>query len=178
MTKASQLTAGSASGARSGLGRSTKTKLPAGFRDEEEGPLSKHWRTYFLAKLVETSNVSLSAKAAGISVSRVYRARRDHAGFAAEWRLALREGYDNLEMELLAYLRAEKPEHKMDVANALRLLAHHRQAVAHERAQDDDRSEQEVLDSIDAMIDEMRQRRQENAAILAEGDPGTPDDED
>jgi hypothetical protein len=42
--------------------------------------------------------------------------------------------------------------------------------VAHERAAQDDRSEQEVLDSIDAMIDSMRERAAANAAQLQGSD--------
>jgi len=89
--------------------------------------------------------------------------------------VALAQGYENLEMELLGYLRAPAPERKMDVANAIRLLTLHRQSVAHQRANQDDRSEQEVLDSIDAMIDDMRQRAAANAAQLAEAE--APDEQ-
>ncbi|MDP3906333.1 hypothetical protein [Novosphingobium sp.] len=135
-----------------------------------ETSLNKHWRTYFLAALVETSCVKASAAVAGISPTRAYRARREDPAFAAQWRTVLAEGYENLELELLAYLRNPDPARKLDVANALRLLAHHRTAKAEQRAPTDDRSEQEVLDSIDAMIDQMRERAAANAALLAEPD--------
>ena len=170
MSKAQTAPAAAASAAR-GKARLKQTKLPPRLRESGgEDRLNKHWRTYFLAALVETSNVTRSAERAGISVSRVYRVRREHPGFAAEWRQALCEGYENLEMELLGYLRDPDGGRKMDVANAIRLLAQHRQSVAHERAAQDDRSEQEVLDSIDAMIDSMRERAAANAAQLGESD--------
>ena len=174
MSKAQSAPAAAACAAR-GKARLKRTKLPPRLRESEgDDRLNKHWRTYFLAALVETSNVTRSAERAGISVSRVYRVRREHHGFAAEWRQALCEGYENLEMELLGYLRDPDAGKKMDVANAIRLLAQHRQSVAHERAAQDDRSEQEVLDSIDAMIDSMRERAAANAAQLQDGpdEPG------
>ncbi len=55
-------------------------------------------------------------------------------------------------------------------ASGTPLPAQHRQSVAHERAAQDDRSEQEVLDSIDAMIDSMRERAAANAAQLQDSD--------
>ena len=151
--------------------RKTHTKItPAQRAAGGEKSLDKHWRTYFLAALVETSNVKASAAQAGISPSRVYKVRREDSNFAAQWLVALYEGYMNLEMEVLCYLRNPDPEKKMDVANAIRMLARRRELVAHERALEDNRSEQEVLDSIDAMIDGMRQRAAANAALLAEDD--------
>lgn len=147
-----------------------KTTLKATRRMREEGdnPGDRHWRTRFLDHLVATSNITAAAKEANISPSRAYRMRRSDPDFAAKWQEALAEGYENLEMELLCYLRNPNPDHKMDVANAIRLLTLHRQSVAHRRAQTDDRSEKEVLDSIDAMIDQMRERAAANAALLAE----------
>jgi len=123
-----------------------------------EGPLDKHWRTYFLQELAATSNVTRSAEKAGASLSRVYKTRREHPGFAAEWRHALCEGYEHLEMEVLAHLRGNDPERKMDVANAIRLLSAHRKTVTETRAFEEEDDEQAVLDSIDAMIDRMRKR--------------------
>ena len=89
------------------------------------------------------------------------------SGPAAQWRIALAQGYENLEMELLANLRAPGKAAKMDVANAIRLLSLHRETAARARALADNRNEAEVLESIDAMIDEMRERAAANAALLA-----------
>jgi hypothetical protein len=132
-----------------------------------EGPLNKHWRTYFLAALTDTSNVTAAAAQAGVAPSRAYKVRREDPEFAAKWRAALCDGYQNLEMEVLGFLRDKAPERKMDIAGAIRLLSLHRDTVARERIDSDRRDEREVYDSIDALIDEMRERAAANAAILA-----------
>ena len=124
-----------------------------------EGPVSTHWRTYFLQHLAATSNVSASAKKAGISLSRAYKTRREHADFAAAWRAALYEGYEYLEMEVLACLRGYDPERKLDIANAIRLLAAHRATVAEERARRGGRDEAAVFAALDRKLDAIRARR-------------------
>ena len=142
-------------------------KLPAKLREAEDIPGNRHWRAYFLAHLVETSNVTAAAKAAGVVPSRAYRTRQEDPDFAAQWRSALAQGYENLEMELLGHLRSPDPDRKLDIANAIRLLSLHRETAARERAMADNRNEQDVLDSIDAMIDEMRERAHANAALMS-----------
>jgi hypothetical protein len=154
--------------------KKSAVRLARGLR-EGDTPQNRHWRTYFLDHLVVTSNVTASAKAAGIAVSRAYKTRQDDPEFAARWRVALAQGYENLEMELLGYLRDPKAETKLDVANAIRLLTLHRQSVAQQRAHEDSRSEAEVLDSIDAMIDDMRSRAAANAALIAADTGDEPD---
>ncbi len=123
-----------------------------------EGKIDKHWRTYFLQKLAETSNVTASANFVGVATSRAYKTRREDAKFAAAWNAALFEGYQHLEMEVLGYLRAPDPDRKFDVANSLRILAAHKATVEKQRADPEEEDEQAVFDSIDAMIDEMRER--------------------
>jgi len=154
--------------ARPRRGPKKKTiKMPVLLREQgRDAALNRHWRAYFLAALVETSNITKAAAAAGITPSRAYRVRQDDPEFRALWMGALAEGYHNLEMELLGYLRDPRPDFKMDVANALRLLDRHRHLVAQQRALEDNRDEAEVLASIDAMIDEMRQRSAANTAVL------------
>jgi hypothetical protein len=175
MTKAT----GSPDGARSNRGRKRKhTRItPTQKEAGEEGAINKHWRTYFLQALAATSNVTQAAAEAGVSPSRAYKARREHPEFAAQWREALYEGYEHLEMEVLAFLRGNTPERKLDVANAIRLLAAHRETVARERAFREDEDEAEVLESIDAFIEDMRQRRAANTAILLAPDGDGPDDD-
>jgi hypothetical protein len=147
-------------------------KLAAG-----EEALHKHWRVYFLAALAETSNVTAACAASGASPSRAYKVRREDPAFAAAWRNALYEGYENLELEVLHRLRTGESDRKYDNASAIRLLAAHRETIARERARRDNRDEQAVLDSIDAMIDEMRERAAANAALLAgDGSGGDRDD--
>jgi hypothetical protein len=132
----------------------------------------KNWRQTFLANLADTSNVSAAAEAAQISLSWVYKTRREDSQFARQWFAALCEGYDNLEMDLLHRLRSgeakEADIRKYDNATAFRLLSVHRQAVARERAIQEDEDEQAILASIDAKLDSMRERAQQNAAF---GDP-------
>jgi hypothetical protein len=139
-------------------------------------PRHAGWRVAFFEVLVETSNVTVSAARAGVPLRTVYKTRRDDAGFAAKWRAALHEGYDNLEMELLGHLRAPNPARKMDVASSLRLLIAHRETVARERALREDDDEQAVLDSIDAFIEDMRQRRLANSTILLESEAADGED--
>ena len=67
-------------------------------------------------------------------------------------------------METLAFLRGGEAARKFDVTGAIRLLTMHREFMATERAAADNRSEQDVLDAIDATIDEMRERQAANAA--------------
>lgn len=132
----------------------------------------KNWRQTSLAALAESSNVTAAAACADISPSWVYKTRREDPGFARAWLSALCEGYDNLEMELLYRLRngesKDTADKKFDNATALRSLIAHRNSVAQERALRDNRNEQEVLDSIDAMIDKMRERAAANNALLLE----------
>ena len=135
-----------------------KVRVTKRARNEGDRPGTGHWRVYFLEHLVQTSNVRAAAAYAKVAPSRAYRTRKQDAGFARAWDAALAEGYRDLEMDLLAYLRNPSPDHKMDVASAIRLLTLHRQAVAQSRAAEEDEDEQAVLDSIDAMIDEMRKR--------------------
>jgi hypothetical protein len=142
---------------------------PAG--SEPIGPASRRWPTHFFEALAETSNVSASAALAKVTLRTVYKRRREDADFASRWLAALHEGYDNLEMELLGYLREPRGKPKMDVAAALRLLAAHRETVARYRAMREEEDEQAVLDSIDAFIEDIRQRRMVNAAILIEQEP-------
>jgi hypothetical protein len=153
--------------------RRSRTKMtPTQKGEHEDEPLNKHWRVYFLAALAETSNVTAACATSGASPSRAYKVRREDPAFARAWRDALFEGYENLEMEVLHRLRSGEADRKYDNANAIRLLAAHRETIARERARRDNRDEQAVLDSIDAMIDEMRERSAANAALLAEDDDG------
>lgn len=161
--------------------RKKQIKANARERAEEGGPVSNKWRIAFLQKLAETSNVSESAKFAGVATSRVYKVRRADAEFAGHWRAALMEGFENLKLETLCYLRSGDPGRRMDVANALKLLSLHVGTIAGDHAPADDRDEQEVLDSIDAMIDEMCERTAANEAEIARAaseDPGTADEEE
>lgn len=134
----------------------------------------KNWRETFLACLAETSNVTAAAECADISLSWVYKTKREDRGFAQAWLIALCEGYDNLEMELLCRLRhgeaRDVPAVKYDNATALRLLLAHRDARARYQAQQDNVSAEEVRASIDAKLARLREQVQAHDAAEA----GTP----
>lgn len=138
----------------------------------------KNWRTTFLATLADTSNITAAAQTAKISLSWVYKTRREDPEFKRQWFDALCEGYDNLEMDLLLRLRigeskeAEAP--KFDNAIAFRLLSQHRESVARFKAQREEESEEEILASINAKLDAMRERERAVSRMIA-GDPHAED---
>ncbi|MES2493477.1 MAG: hypothetical protein V4579_09390 [Pseudomonadota bacterium] len=132
----------------------------------------KNWRETFLACLAETSNVTAAAQCADISLSWVYKTKREDRDFAAAWLIALCEGYDNLELELLCRLRhgeaRDVPAVKYDNATALRLLLAHRDAKARYQAQQENVSAEEVRASIDAKLVRLREQVQAHEAADAE----------
>lgn len=136
----------------------SRTKIRAEQKFGEAPNINRHWRSLFLDCLAETSNVSASAIAAGINTSRAYKVRRQEREFAHAWNAALLEGYEHLELETLHRLRmgTEKDDPKFDIANALRLLAIHKETITRERAKSDTSSEETILTSINAKIDMMR----------------------
>jgi len=123
-----------------------------------ERPSARQWKKDFLEALAETSNVTASAQLAKVSPREVYRLRRTDSEFATEWRAALFEGYANLEMEVLCYLRDPAPERKMDVASALRLLSAHKDTIATERATRANVSAAEVRASIARKVEALREQ--------------------
>lgn len=129
----------------------------------------QRWTRPFLAALADTSNVAAAARKAGIDPSTAYHRRRVDAEFNREWQVALCEGYDNLEMELLHRLRtgevkpagaAKRASRSFDNATAFRLLVVHRESAARERALRDHVSAAEIRATIDRKIDDLRQRVQ------------------
>ena len=122
----------------------------------------KNWREKFLACLAETSNVTASAECADISLSWVYKTKREDRGFAEAWLEALCEGYDHLEMELLFRLRTGEsrdiPAVKYDNATALRLLLAHRDTRARYMARQANVTAEEVRASLDAKLAMLREQ--------------------
>jgi len=126
------------------------------------------WRKPFLAELAATSNVAASARKGGISTARAYEARRADAVFYREWQEALCEGYDHLEMSLLQRLRegeikpasgAKRGARVFDNGTAFRLLLAHKESAARQRAIVQNRNSEAIIDSINAKIEKMRERR-------------------
>ncbi len=120
------------------------------------------WHQDFFDGLAETSNVKAAAKHAKISTSQVYRLKRDDPEFARNWDEALLQGYEALELETLDRLRhgtkADGP--KYDIANALRLLAMHRESVTKHRALKAANNEEAMIRSINAKISTLRKVEQ------------------
>jgi hypothetical protein len=126
------------------------------------------WSKAFLAELAASSNVSASARNAGISTSTAYEMRRVNPEFNRRWLQALCEGYDHLEMELLHRLRsgevkpaggARRGVRSFDNAIAFRLLVAHRDSAARQRAIRDYEDTDQIILSINAKLDKMRERK-------------------
>ncbi|MXO75610.1 hypothetical protein GRI40_10320 [Altererythrobacter aerius] len=130
----------------------------------------------FLQELALTSNVAAAAAVADLPTARVYALRRSDPEFAKAWYAALAEGYDNLEMELLAHLRSAgeagggsssgEPGRKFDTATALRCLTAHRESVARERGRRTLADEVTTIASINAKIDALRARAKEGEQAI------------
>jgi len=150
-----------------------RTKLRPEQKTGEKDNLDRHWRGLFLDTLAETSNVSAAARISGANPSRAYKVRREEPEFARQWAEALVEGYQHLEMETLHRLRVGtgKDDNKFDIANALRLLALHRESVAREKARQSEASEEDVLASLDAKIQALRDHETQRAAALKAAAP-------
>ncbi len=142
--------------------RRNRTKIKAQLKQGEEPGLNRHWRSLFLDYLGESSNVSESARKAGVNASRAYKVRREEPEFAADWLAALWEGYVHLEMEVLRRLREGDQQtdaaEKYDFANAIRLLSAHRENAAKAQAAQRNVSASEVRASIDRKVAAIRQQ--------------------
>lgn len=157
-------------------------------RTNPEATMQSHWTTVFLAALADTSNVAAAARKAGIDVSTAYTRRRNDHDFNRQWQVALCEGYDNLEMDLLYRLRTgelkapagtKRASRSFDNATAFRLLAAHRESAVRERARRDHVSAEEIRAAIDRKVDELRRRvmaakAQRDAAALVHAIPPKP----
>ncbi len=142
-----------------------QVKIPAHVRKGEKDALTRHWQKHFLDHLAESSNVSESAKIAGINPSRAYLVRRQDPQFARQWLAALWEGYLHLEMEVLRRLRDGDQKagetDKYDFANAIRLLNAHRDNAARAQAEQRNVSADEIRASIDRKVERIRQQIRE-----------------
>ena len=140
--------------------RRKPVKIKRQFKEGEEPGLNRHWQGLFLDYLAESSNVSESARKAGANPSRAYKLRREDPEFARKWLAALYEGYLHLEMEVVRRLRdgdmQTENADKYDFANAIRLLAAHRDNAARAQAQQRNVSAAEVRASIDRKVEAIR----------------------
>jgi len=131
-------------------------------------PTFAQWSKVFLAELAASSNVTASARMAGVCTAAAYEARRQNAEFNRQWQQALCEGYDHLEMDLLRRLRggelkpasgAKRGVRSYDNATAFRLLLAHKEAAAKQRAIRNSEDSETIILSINAKLEAMRQRR-------------------
>ncbi|MHA7820383.1 MAG: hypothetical protein ACX930_12120 [Erythrobacter sp.] len=139
-------------------------KIPSHARKGEKEVLTRHWQKHFLDHLAQSSNVTESAKVAGVNPSRAYLVRRQDADFARAWVAALWEGYLHLELEVVRRLREgdmqTASKDKYDFANAIRLLAAHRDTAARAQAEQRNISAAEVRASIDRKVEAIRHQVQ------------------
>jgi hypothetical protein len=156
-------------------------------RPTVSGKPARAWSKTFLAALSDTSNVAAAARRAGVSTSAVYERRRTDVEFSRQWQLALCEGYDNLEMELLHRLRngelkpvtgAKRSVRSFDNGIAFRLLLAHKESATRTRAMRENVSAAQVRAAIDRKVAEIRERvlarrAAEVAALPAPAEPGS-----
>ncbi|MGH6786802.1 MAG: hypothetical protein ACREBO_08225 [Novosphingobium sp.] len=145
-------------------------------------PTFAQWSKVFLAELAATSNVTAAAKKAKAPISTVYDARRNRPEFNRAWFQALCEGYAHLEMELLHRLRtgevkpaagAKKGVRTFDNAIALRQLAAHKESVGRAKAVRSHADAEAIVQSINAKLEQMRQRRLAAAQRVIDAEPST-----
>jgi hypothetical protein len=131
-------------------------------------PTFAQWSKKFLAELANTSNVTASAKHAGIVTSTAYDRRRVDPEFNRDWQRALCEGYDNLEMDLLRRLRegeikpaagAKKGVRTWDNAVALRLLGAHKDSATRQRGMRSHEDSEAILQAINDKLRKIHDRR-------------------
>ena len=124
----------------------------------------RYWRKRFLETLAATSNLQSAAKAANVPLARAYEVRRMDTDFARAWQAAIADGYITLELEVIRRLRdgdlKTASGDKFDFANAIRLIAAHRDAMGRGGAQGEARnvSVAEVRAAIDRKIEDVQRR--------------------
>lgn len=110
-------------------------------RVAQRGKLTRECEQAFLAALSATANVTLSAAAVGASPRAFYRRKRQCPAFAREMRLALKRGWETLELALIEAGMPGMHQHDewrhndppalppMSVNQALQLLYLHQKAA-------------------------------------------------
>jgi hypothetical protein len=141
----------------------------------------------FLDHLAETSNVSVAAKRAGLSRSAVYRLRATSPAFSQGWQAAIATSYDELEFRMLKTARfgTLRPVKRADGsigrateyddAQGLKLLMAYKASVEKARPEPaigDPRAAAAARDRLEAMLDQIRKRLDDNATVAQSGGPG------
>jgi hypothetical protein len=124
----------------------------------------------FLASLAETCNVTLSAKAAGVSVAGVYKRRKQNAAFRAGWAEAIAAAYQRLELVMLdralngmekIVVRKDGSEERMrEYPNqiALHLLKMHRDSAAEAMKEPSETDVEEARERLFEKLQRLRRR--------------------
>lgn len=135
-------------------------------------------RKQFLTALAETSNVSASARAAGMNRGSAYALKERDIEFAKSWKAALEQGYAELETHLMRHaiegttrtekvidaetqkVKQIKVVHSYPLTVAVRLLSAHRQEVEAWRrgGADSDEDAQADVDKLNDQLDRIRER--------------------
>ena len=129
---------------------------------------SEDWGAVFLAKLAETSDVRAAARAARVSPGVAYCRRREDAAFAKDWRRAVVEAYEHLELETLHRLRkgaGKDDEKKFDIASAMRLLAAHREGLG-ETGEQETLDEHAIFEALYTKLEKVREREENVTRLL------------
>jgi phage terminase small subunit len=113
----------------------------------------------FLTTLAETCNVTVAAKAAGLSVSSAYARRKKVAAFRAGWAEAIATAYQRLELVMLdrALNGTEKIVVRKDGSEE-RLREYPNQIALHLLKMHRDSAMEAIEEPAEADIDEVRQR--------------------
>lgn len=127
------------------------------------GVPGRYWRRRFIETLTATSNLSRAAEAAKIPLARAHDVRRSDPEFARAWQAAIADGYITLELEVIRRLREGDLKttsgDKFDFANAIRLIAAHRDGMGRAgHAETRNVTVAEVRASIDRKIEEVQRR--------------------
>lgn len=134
--------------------------------------LSEESLCAFLDHLAETSNVSVSAKRAGVSRSAVYRLRASCPAFSHGWQMAIATGYDELEFRMLKTARfgtikpIKRPDGSIgratefDDAQGLKLLMAYKASVEKTRSEPtaDPLAARSAREQLAATLDQIRAR--------------------
>ena len=149
--------------------------------------LSEESLCAFLDHLAETSNVSVSARRAGVSRSAVYRLRATCPAFSRGWQMAIATGYDELEFRMLKTARfgtikpVKRPDGSIgratefDDAQGLKLLMAYKQSIEKTRSEPpaDPQLARAARDQLAATLEQIRQRLEGGAkADLRQQDAG------
>lgn len=159
----------------------TATVLIAGAKPQIRRAKPHDWNkekeASFLSVLADTCNVTRAAEEAGVSISAVYKRRKQNAGFRAAWLEAISIAYQRLELVLLdrAFNGTEKmvlkrdgsQERMLEYSNqlGLALLKMHRDTAAEAGAEFQPDDIEEVRERLLKKLKRLKARREQESAV-------------